>query len=125
MAMRQAMIAGVDCLAMMEEHREQVKRQDGSIEEVYSWEGQCRVPAPQNQRFVSASVDLQAVSYRGPLKRESGRVDEVEGEVVVRPLAGSGGMVRTGTAEHIEASNTSQDVFELEGTGEPSVVERD
>lgn len=121
--MRQATIAGIDCLAMMEEEREQVKRQDGSIDEVYSWKGTCRVPAPQNGRFVNASLDLQAVSYRGPLKRESGRVDRVEGEVMIKPNFGSAGMARTGTTEHMQAANTSQDVFELQGAGEPSVVD--
>lgn len=121
--MRSATIAGVRCLAMMEETIEQLKRQDGSVEEVRSWKGRCRVPGPYTEQILNAALALEAVSYRGPLRREGGRVEEVEGQVMIEPSSAGAGGPGSNTGGQMQLGHAGTDHFKLTGTGSPTVVD--
>ena len=121
--MRQATVAGIRCLAMMEEETEQLRRKDGMIEDVITWTGECRVPGPYANQILAAALSARPVSYRGPLERKGGRVDTVEGEVIVEPLNSAGAAEAGGRASIFDAGAPEPDRFKLSGHGSPSVVE--
>ncbi len=121
--MRQATVAGVRCLAMMREETEQLKRKGGSIEDVRTWSGECRVPGPFGAPMVDAALSARPVSYRGPLERENGRIETVEGEVVVELLNPDEAVESGGLTGLFGGGEPDPDRFKLTGSGSPTVVD--
>ena len=122
-SMRQATIAGLRCLAMMEERTEQLRRKDGSIEDVTVWAGECRVPGPYSDQMLKAALLARPVSYSGPLKRKGGRVEIVEGEVVIEPHNPAGMAELGGLTGILGEGGPDPGRFKLTGSGSPTVVE--